>query len=81
MKQFHPGDLVQVTVEQEDEGECIARAGAIGHVLAAPAVGRWPNIYFERTGRVSVVDPDELMFLGDADTGRKDPRTERTHGN
>lgn len=78
---FRLGDWVQATDVVLDDDVLVAERGDIGHVINEPQkAGEWPNIYFERTGRVSVCAPRELRWLGSAETGKTERRTE-SHGN
>jgi hypothetical protein len=76
MRNFELGDWVQATSEIQDEDVQVAKAGDLGHVVG-PVLDGWPNVYFERTGRVSICDPTEVKVLGGADTGREEKQAQR----
>lgn len=71
---FEVGDWVQALEEISEvlpSGDVMHHGlkGAVGHVLEAFDDG-WVNVYFERTGTVSICHGDEVLRLGSADTGR-----------
>ncbi len=76
MPSMQVGDWVQAVEEiaEEDfmgEGTFIhAREGGIGHILDLTDDPESVNVYFERTGTVSVCHVSEIKRLGDADVGR-----------
>lgn len=72
---FSVGDWVQAK-EQVVEEDCpelvLAEQGGVGHVLEVidqAAV----NVFWERTGTVTIMDTDLLCWLGDARTGKEAP--------
>lgn len=69
------GDWVQA-VRDVTEGDFLghgvwthASKGAVGHVLGVEADGSI-NVYWERTGTVTICDPVELARLCSADAGK-----------
>lgn len=70
MRVFQLGDIVQANVVIEDEGIEVARVRDLGHVVSPPEADGWPNVYFERTGRVTICAPCEVKLLGRAETGK-----------
>jgi hypothetical protein len=78
MRQYQLGDIVQATSTILDENVLVAEAGHVGHVVQPLSDDNWPNVYFERSGRVSICTPEEVVFLGDAETGKQiEPRKQK----
>ncbi len=47
-----------------DEGEEVARVGDRGNVVVAPSAHcPYPTVWFARTGRATMVDPDEITAV------------------
>lgn len=69
------GDWVQAVEQVTEEGfrgEDLwihAEKGAVGHVLDV-VDALWVNVYWERTGSVTVCHVEEITLLGGPDTGR-----------
>ncbi len=69
------GDMVQAVEaisEENFNGFTLwthAASGDLGRVLDVLADGSI-NVHFERTGTITVCLPEEVRFLGDAETGR-----------
>lgn len=74
MYDYKLGDWVQalcIILDEQEDGRQLncAEPNAIGHVVETSTDG-WATVFFERTGRATLVGPDEIKFLGSADTGR-----------
>lgn len=78
LEDYRLGDWVQATSQVFDGEDEVARAGDIGHVVGPEEPDGWANVFFERTRRVNLCFPEQLCFLGDAETG-KNP-TEKKRG-
>lgn len=68
---FEIGDMVQtkeIVGEENFMGQRLwihAHAGAIGYVVGFE--DGWPDVHWEHTGTGTLVDPDKLTFLCDAE--------------
>lgn len=68
------GDWVQATeaiTEDNFNGAGVwthSRAGGVGHVVNIE--DGWPNVYFERTGTVTLCHPEQVRRLCNADASK-----------
>ena len=73
-----PGDWVQAVKPIYEENEygariaVIARKRAVGHILIVYPDGL-VDVYFERSGRITICAPEELVRLGGPETGSAPP--------
>lgn len=70
---FKVGDWVQAVedvISELDGAQVLnAQKGAIGHILIVQD-SEAVDVYWERTGTITVCLVDELLWLGDASTGK-----------